>query len=316
MQTDIHGSESAPTLLDEQTAQRIQMITQICERAAQGDLEARITGLAEDPNWQPLASAINHMLDLADSFVRESAAAMDHCSHDLYYRPVLLRGLKGAYRQSAAIINQAGLKMKDSSDQIGYVARLASETAGNVSMVAVACEELSSTSSEISLQANGSAKLSKEAVTVAQQAKLAVGDLTHAAKKVDGIVKLINTIAGQTNLLALNATIEAARAGEAGKGFAVVAAEVKDLSRNTAKATEDIGQQVLKMQETVNLVSQHMQSIESAISRVSEGTTSISRSVSEQVLATSEISSSITEVSENTRLISQRINRTEKSSKA
>ena len=271
------------------------MITQICERAAQGDLEARITGLAEDPNWQPLASAVNHMLDLADSFLRESAAAMDHCSHDLYHRPVLLRGLKGAYRQSAAIINQAGLKMKDSSDQIGYVARLASETAGNVSMVAVACEELSSTSSEISLQANGSAKLSKEAVTVAQQAKLAVGELTHAAKKVDGIVKLINTIAGQTNLLALNATIEAARA---------------------AKATEDIGQQVLKMQETVNLVSQHMQSIESAISRVSEGTTSISRSVSEQVLATSEISSSITEVSENTRLISQRINRTEKSSKA
>ena len=247
MQTDIHGSESAPTLLDEQTAQRIQMITQICERAAQGDLEARITGLAEDPNWQPLASAVNHMLDLADSFLRESAAAMDHCSHDLYHR---------------------------------------------------------------------SAKLSKEAVTVAQQAKLAVGELTHAAKKVDGIVKLINTIAGQTNLLALNATIEAARAGEAGKGFAVVAAEVKDLSRNTAKATEDIGQQVLKMQETVNLVSQHMQSIESAISRVSEGTTSISRSVSEQVLATSEISSSITEVSENTRLISQRINRTEKSSKA
>ena len=62
---------------------------------AQGDLEARVTGLSNDPDWQPLASAMNRMLDLVDSFVRESVAAMDHCSHDLYYRPVLLRGLKG-----------------------------------------------------------------------------------------------------------------------------------------------------------------------------------------------------------------------------
>lgn len=289
------------------TARRIRALIQICDRAAQGDLEARVTGLAGDPDWQPLAASINRMLDLADSFVREGAAAMDHCSRDLYYRPVLLRGLKGAYRQSAGVINQAGLKMRESSDQIRYVARMAAETAANVTTVAAACEELSSTSTEISQQAGGSAKLSAEAVAIARQAGLAVIELMGAAKKVDGIVRLINTIAGQTNLLALNATIEAARAGEAGKGFAVVAAEVKDLSRNTAKATEDIGQQVLKMQETVRLVSEHMQSIDAAIVRVSDGATAISRSVGEQVQATAEISRSITGVSENTGLISSRI---------
>lgn len=299
--------ESTSTERDEQTARRIRAITQICDRAGQGDLEARITGMGNDPEWQPLAAAINRMLDIADSFVRESSAAMDHCSRDLYYRPVLLRGLKGAYRQSAGVINQAGVKMKESSDQIRYVARMAAETASNVSTVAAACEELSSTSNEISQQAGGSARLSEEAVAVAQQAGSAVAELMVAAKKVDNIVKLINTIAGQTNLLALNATIEAARAGEAGKGFAVVAAEVKDLSRNTAKATEDIAQQVEKMQATVKTVSQHMQSIDGAIARVSTGAGAISRSVGEQVKATADISRSITEVSQNTGLISQRI---------
>ena len=307
MSTTLSSPESASAATDEQTAQRIWAITEICDRAAQGDLEARVTGLSDDPEWQPLASAINRMLDLADSFVREGAAAMDHCGRELYYRPVLLRGLKGAYRQSAGVINQAGLKMKESSDQIRYVAQMASETAANVTTVAAACEELSSTSNEISQQAGGSAALSAEAVAVAQQAGLAVTDLMGAAKKVDNIVKLINTIAGQTNLLALNATIEAARAGEAGKGFAVVAAEVKDLSRNTAKATDDIALQVRKMQETVQLVSEHMKSIDAVIARVSSSAAAISRSVGEQVDATAEISRSITGVSQNTSLISQRI---------
>jgi len=73
---------------------RIAAFEAVCRRAANGDLEARISGFSDDPQWQPLASAINDMLDMADSYVRESAAAMDHCSRDLYYRPVLLRGIE------------------------------------------------------------------------------------------------------------------------------------------------------------------------------------------------------------------------------
>lgn len=307
MPTELSPSPASSAATDETTQHFIRVITQVCERASRGDLEARVTGLSDAPDWKPMADAINRMLDLADCYVREASAAMDHCSRELYYRPVLLRGLKGAYRQSAGVINHAGLKMKESSEQIHYVARMAAETANNVSTVAAACEELTSTSNEISQQAGASARLAEEAVAVAREADVSVTELNGAAKKVDNIVKLINTIAGQTNLLALNATIEAARAGEAGKGFAVVAAEVKDLSRNTAKATEDIRLQVEKMQATVKAVGRQMQSIDAAIARVSEGAGAISRSVGEQVKATADISRSITDVSQNTGLISQRI---------
>jgi hypothetical protein len=116
--------------------------------------------------------------------------------------------------------------------------------------VAAACEELNSTSSEISKQAHESERISQDAVKVVAQAEQAVQQLSEATRKVDSIVMLINKIAGQTNLLALNATIEAARAGDAGRGFAVVATEVKDLSRNTATATDKISQQVERMHAT------------------------------------------------------------------
>jgi methyl-accepting chemotaxis protein len=77
-----------------------------------------------------------------------------------------------------------------------------------------------------------------------EAANTEVQRLAAAGQRIGQVVDLIKGIAGQTNLLALNATIEAARAGEAGKGFAVVASEVKTLANQTARATEDIAEQI------------------------------------------------------------------------
>jgi methyl-accepting chemotaxis protein len=62
----------------------------------------------------------------------------------------------------------------------------------------------------------------------------------------------IEAIASQTNLLALNAAIEAARAGEEGRGFAVVANEVRQLSRQTVAASDQIRGGLARMQEMID----------------------------------------------------------------
>lgn len=287
--------------------EELRRISEICERAGHGDLEARIVGIPDDPDLARMCRAVNQMLDIADSFVREAAAAMAACAHDRFHRPILLRGLKGAYVKSAGIINGAGVKMQQSAEQLAFTAGLAGETAANVDMIAAACEELNSTSAEISRQATVAARLASDAVSQGAAANNAVGGLATAATKIDSIVALINRIAAQTNLLALNATIEAARAGDHGRGFAVVANEVKELSRNCAKATSEISQQVEMMQGTVGQVAQFIASVNATISTIDQSAVGIAQSVNEQVQATGDISRNLSQASQNTSKISERI---------
>ena len=289
------------------TAPTLGALAEVCERAAQGDLEARVIGLVDHPEFGRLARAINAMLDGSDSFVREASAAMHNCAHDQFHRPILLRGLKGAYRQSAAIINTAGLKMRDNRDGIAFVGRLATENTSSVGAVVAACGALSDTSTRISGEAADAARATRQTVEEAGKAAAAVTALNDMVRSIDGMVALITKVAGQTNLLALNATIEAARAGDAGKGFAVVATEVKELSRDTARATGDISQQVEKIQRTSREVGALIGAIGQAIHRIDASAGAIAGSVADQVRATAEITRSIGEVAENTRQVSERI---------
>jgi methyl-accepting chemotaxis protein len=193
------------------------------------------------------------------------------------------------------------------SRQATGVASASEEASVNVQTVASAAEQLSGSINEISSQVCHSSNISANAVREAEKAASAVSDLSETVLKIGDVVKLINSIASQTNLLALNATIEAARAGEAGKGFAVVANEVKGLATQTAKATEEIGQQITAVQDQTNLVVSTIQGIVGVIQEVGHISGSIAVAVEEQSAATLEIARNVEQAAAGTAEVSSNV---------
>jgi len=213
---------------------------------------------------------------------------------------------------SAATQLQASAKTMESTtgsltEQSTSVAAAAEEASTNVSTVASATEELTSSISEISRQVVQSTEISEGAVSEVQQTSQDMESLAAASDKINEVVSLITDIAAQTNLLALNATIEAARAGEAGKGFAVVASEVKSLATHTAKATDEIGQQVVSIQAGASKAVTSIQNIAETINTSNEISSAISAAVEEQSAAANEIARNVEQAAEGTASVSSSV---------
>jgi len=190
-------------------------------------------------------------------------------------------------------VSAASTEMQSTAESM---AATAEETNNQASAVAAASEQLTSSVNEISQQVSRSSDISKNAVTEAERSNEMIQGLAEAASKIGQVVGLITDIASQTNLLALNATIEAARAGEAGKGFAVVASEVKNLASQTAKATEEISDQINSIQSATSDSVKSIQGITATINEISEIAITISAAVEEQSAATQEVTGNITGV--------------------
>jgi methyl-accepting chemotaxis protein len=196
---------------------------------------------------------------------------------------------------------------KETTRQSTTVAAAAEQTTANVRTVAAAAEELSTSGQEISRQIAQSASIAQSAVAQAERTNAMVEGLLDATQKIGEVMGLIQNIAAQTNLLALNATIEAARAGEAGKGFAVVASEVKALSTQTAKATEEIADQIQAIRDATGATAGAIREIGTTIAQIDEIATTIAAAVEEQGGSTKEIARSVQQAAQGTQGVMQNI---------
>lgn len=194
---------------------------------------------------------------------------------------------------------------QSSNNHANLAAGIADSTARNAIQMAGATEELSGAITDIRERSALSARMSLEAVELAGRANGIVASLSDSVEKVGSVVGLISQIASQTNLLALNATIEAARAGEAGRGFAVVASEVKSLSTQTSRATEDIREQIAKIQNATRNSVEQIGACGRAIEEIASAVEALSGSVDQQALATNNIAESSSETSGHAATVSE-----------
>lgn len=217
----------------------------------------------------------------------------------------------GSVAQASGELNATAEKLmnsaKDTSLKSTNVAAASDQASANVQTVASAAEELSCSIREISQQVHQSNEIATKAVAEADQINSQVRNLVSAADQIGSIVGLISEIAAQTNMLALNATIEAARAGEAGRGFAVVAQEVKALAEQTGKATSQIRDQIVGIQESTQWTTAFVDGITATIKEVNQVSAAIAAAVEQQGAATLEIARNAQQASQGTEEVSRNI---------
>jgi methyl-accepting chemotaxis protein len=270
-------------------------------RVAGGDFTGRVVVRSEDEVGE-MAAALNTTVER----IGESLRAMGQEAN--------------ALQQASLNLDEVSRTLSAGAQSTGEAATAAVHSAAevndNVQAAAAGTGQVSSSILHAAQDANEVVVVVNEAVAFAEQANQTISKLGESSIKIGEVAKLITTIAEQTNLLALNATIEAARAGEMGKGFAVVAGEVKDLAKDTARATEDIDARIGAIQADSVSAAQALQQISATITRVSDVQHRIAAAMEQQTGATADMQASMARAAAGTETITTRIASVEQSSQS
>jgi methyl-accepting chemotaxis protein len=272
--------------------QKVDSLLLVVAATANGDLMQTVTVTGDDSIGQLAAGLTKLITDLRASItgIGQTAGALSAASSQL---------LK---------ISQQVLTNSDGSLQKAKTVSMNSEqVSANVSIVAASSEEMLASIREISKSASGASRIARTAVSMADETTQTIGKLGVSSQEIGKVIKVITSIAQQTNLLALNATIEAARAGEAGKGFAVVANEVKELAKETARATGEISLKIEAIQNDTKAAVKAIGDVSSIINEVNDISGTIASAVEEQTATTNEIGRNVTDAARGTGDIARNI---------
>ena len=268
----------------------LNMVKDLAE--GEGDLTKRLEIVTHDELGE-LAKWFNTFLDQIHHIISQVSGTAE--------------GVARASEELNATSQQITANCEETSAQADVVSKAAEAVSQNLQTVATGAEGMEASIKEIAKNASEAAKVATSAVKVAETTTITVSKLGESSCEIGQVIKVITSIAQQTNLLALNATIEAARAGEAGKGFAVVANEVKELAKETAKATEDISRKIEAIQTDTKAAVDAIASISGVINRVSDISGTIATAVEEQSATTNEMARNVNEAAQGSGEITSNI---------
>jgi methyl-accepting chemotaxis protein len=273
-------------------AQRAEQVSHALDLVAAGDLTPNILVVSDDEIGR-MTKALNYAL----GGLRGTMESIGQNSHALASSSEVL----------SAVSHQMSSNAEETSAQSNVVSAAAEQVTKNLQAVAIATEEMTASIKEIAKNAHQAAKVVMEAVQSAETTNATVTKLGQSSAEIGQVIKVITSIAQQTNLLALNATIEAARAGVAGKGFAVVANAVKELAKETAKATEDITQKIEVIQGDTQGAVEAIGRISQVIKQINDVSNTIASAVEEQTATTKEIARNVSEAARGGQQVAENI---------
>ncbi|WP_198376534.1 methyl-accepting chemotaxis protein [Neoroseomonas rubea] len=301
-------------LLGNSLARRIGHLSEALNRLSKRDYGFELKEAADGDEIGAMARALDTCRDGLKEADRMAAAQVEEAKKQADRAARINTLVKGFEAEAAGVlraVSSAATELsataatmtetaEDGTRQAAAVAAASEQASANVQTVAASAEELATSIAEVARQVRETASITNRAADAARDTDGTVRSLAEAANKIGDVVRLISDIAGQTNLLALNATIEAARAGDAGKGFAVVASEVKSLASQTAKATEEIGQQIAAMQMETTRTVDAIAGIGRTIEELNATTAQVAAASEQQAAATQEIGRAVAEAAQGT----------------
>ena len=268
-----------------------------------------------------LAASLNKMVHTMQQFLLEVSqraalvlSASTHLSNSSSEMSAALKQVCGQSTAVAAATEEIAASISAVSESIESVAQRADSIADtsnrmsdNINAVSASVGEMSGSIQNVAKYCSDAQLAAGKAKETSDQSCILVEDLNRSAQDISRIVDVITEITEQTKLLALNATIEAARAGEAGKGFAVVANEVKELAKQTGKATSDIIASIEKMQQKTLAVVKMMQDISVRNQELNEINTTIAAAAEEQSVVAGEIADTVAGAAQGAMNVSRQV---------